>query len=125
VLTKGDPSTPGPVVVRVHAGDLVTDILGGRRLMMLHNAMRLIAEEQRGVVVLISDSHPIASSQRANLSNEYGRPVLKDYGIGAQILVDLGVKNMILLWDTDRVFSGLEGYGLNVVGQRPIGGRGS
>ena len=76
---------------------------------MLHNAMRMIAEEGRGVVVLISKSRPILSSPHPKLQNEtdnYARPFLKDYGIGAQILVDLGVKNMILLSDTDNVLSG-------------------
>lgn len=57
------------------------------------------------------------------MSVEHGRPVLRDYEIGAQILVDLGVRNMILLSDADHVISGLDGYGLNVIAQRPIGGR--
>ena len=127
-LTKGDLSVPGPAMVRVHAGDFVTEILGGRRLTMLHNAMRIIAEQERGVLVLISDPRPIAPSQPPNLSEvpeECARPILRDYGTGAQILVDLGVQNMILLSDTDQVISGLEGYGLTVVAQRPIGGWGN
>ena len=49
-------------MVRVHAGDFVTEILGGRRLTMLHNAMRIIAEQERGVLVLISNRRPIAAS---------------------------------------------------------------
>jgi 3,4-dihydroxy 2-butanone 4-phosphate synthase / GTP cyclohydrolase II len=125
-LTKGDPAAPDPVMVRVHAGDWMTDILGGRRVIALHNAMRMIAEEKRGVVILISNSRPIALPQRAmdrDISKEHCRPVLRDYGIGAQILVDLGVRNMILLSDTDHVISGLDGYELNVVAQRRIGGR--
>lgn len=127
-LTKGDLSVPGPAMVRVHAGDFVTEILGGRRLTMLHNAMRIIAEQERGVLVLISDPRPIAPSQPPNLNEvpeECARPILRDYGTGAQILVDLGVQNMILLSDTDQVISGLEGYGLTVVAQRPIGGWGN
>jgi 3,4-dihydroxy 2-butanone 4-phosphate synthase/GTP cyclohydrolase II len=47
-------------------------------------------------------------------------PALRDYGIGAQILVDLGVKDMILLSNHERTIVGLEGYGLNVVEQRKI-----
>ena len=46
--------------------------------------------------------------------------MLRDYGIGAQILTDLGVRDMVLLSNTERTFVGLEGYGLNVVGRRPI-----
>ena len=125
-LTKGDPAAPDPVMVRLHAGDWMTDILGGRRLIALHNAMRMIAEEKRGVVVLVSSSRRIAPPQHAmdrGMSDEHGRPVLRDYGIGAQILVDLGVRNMILLSDADHVISGLHGYGLNVIAHRPIGGR--
>jgi 3,4-dihydroxy 2-butanone 4-phosphate synthase/GTP cyclohydrolase II len=115
-LTKGDPAAPDPVMVRVHTGDLMTDVLGGR-LMVLHNAMRMIAEEKRGVVVLVSSPRPIAPPQRAT-----ERDMLA-HGIGAQILLDLGVRNMILLSDTDHVISGLDSYGLNVIAQRPIGGR--
>jgi 3,4-dihydroxy 2-butanone 4-phosphate synthase/GTP cyclohydrolase II len=48
------------------------------------------------------------------------QPVLRDYGIGAQILVDLGVRDMILLSNTTRTVVGLEGYGLNIVDQRPL-----
>ncbi|MGA7913574.1 MAG: 3,4-dihydroxy-2-butanone-4-phosphate synthase [Candidatus Dormiibacterota bacterium] len=127
-LTKGDLSMPRPAMVRVHAGDFVTEILGGRRLTMLHNAMRIIAEQERGVLVLISDPRPVAASQTPNpneVPEECARPILRDYGTGAQILVDLGVQNMILLSDTDQVISGLEGYGLTVVAQRPIGGWGN
>ena len=49
-------------------------------------------------------------------------PVLRDYGIGAQILLDLGVRDMILLSNTPRTLIGLEGYGLNIVEHRPIAG---
>jgi len=125
-LTKGDPAAPDSVMLRVHAGDRMTDILGGRRLIALHTAMRMIAEEKRGVVVLVSSSRRIMPPQHAmdrGMSEEHGRPVLRDYGIGAQILVDLGVRNMILLSDADHVISGLHGYGLNVIAQRPVGGR--
>ncbi len=47
---------------------------------------------------------------------------MRDYGIGAQILLDLGVKDMILLSNHKRTIVGLDGYGLNVVEQRPVGG---
>jgi 3,4-dihydroxy 2-butanone 4-phosphate synthase/GTP cyclohydrolase II len=54
------------------------------------------------------------------LQKERPEPALRDYGIGAQILVDLGVKDMILLSNHERTIVGLEGYGLNVVEQRKI-----
>jgi 3,4-dihydroxy 2-butanone 4-phosphate synthase/GTP cyclohydrolase II len=54
------------------------------------------------------------------LSGEKGRPLLRDYGVGAEILLDLGVKEMILLSNTQKTLVGLEGFGLKVVEQRPI-----
>jgi 3,4-dihydroxy 2-butanone 4-phosphate synthase/GTP cyclohydrolase II len=84
--------------------------------------MRLLAAEKRGVVVLIRESRPTAVSERLRhlLHKERAEPALRDYGIGAQILVDLGVKDMILLSNHERTIVGLEGYGLNVVEQRRI-----
>jgi len=58
---------------------------------------------------------------RALVEGKAAEPALRDYGIGAQILIDLGVKNMILLSNHKRNIVGLEGYGLNVVEQREIG----
>ena len=52
--------------------------------------------------------------------NEKPQKVLRDYGIGAQILLDLGVKDMVLLTNRRRTVVGLEGYGLNIIEQRPI-----
>jgi 3,4-dihydroxy 2-butanone 4-phosphate synthase / GTP cyclohydrolase II len=89
----------------------------------VHNAMHLIANAGRGVVVLIREHRKTALAERVRLlSTENPRPprVLRDYGIGAQILLDLGVNNMILLTNRRRTIVGLEGYGLNIVEQRPI-----
>ncbi|MGH7121127.1 MAG: GTP cyclohydrolase II, partial [Acetobacteraceae bacterium] len=89
----------------------------------LHSAMRQIAAAGRGVVALIRDTHPQALSERVRLAQGQPRPSpqLRDYGIGAQILVDLGVQRMILLSNTRRTIVGLEGYGLDIVDQLPIG----
>jgi 3,4-dihydroxy 2-butanone 4-phosphate synthase/GTP cyclohydrolase II len=86
--------------------------------------MRMIAEEGRGAVVLIRDTRPDAVSARVKLLEGNPRPLhfLRDYGIGAQILTDLGIVDMILLSNTRRTLVGLEGYGLNIVDQRPIEG---
>jgi 3,4-dihydroxy 2-butanone 4-phosphate synthase/GTP cyclohydrolase II len=96
--------------------------MGGRHLAPLRGAMRLLAAEGRGVVVLIRESRPTAVSERLRhlLHQERAEPALRDYGIGAQILVDLGVKDMILLSNHERTIVGLEGYGLNIVEQRKI-----
>jgi 3,4-dihydroxy 2-butanone 4-phosphate synthase/GTP cyclohydrolase II len=125
-LVKGDISGPEPVLVRVHAINVFDDILGatGPRSHILEESMRMIEEEGRGVVVLIRDTTATVVSDmllRKGEGGEQGMPRrLREYGVGAQILLDLGVHDMILLSDTDRSIVGLEGYGLRVVGQRPV-----
>jgi len=122
VLAKGDLTRPEPILVRMHAVDSLTDIVGGLHLKALHGAMAQITEANRGVVVLIRESKRTAVSDRIrHLANGVRpTPELRDYGIGAQILTDLGVKNMILLSNHKRNIVGLDGYGLNIVEQRAI-----
>ena len=74
--------------------------------------------------MLIREPRPTALSERvaAMTASARPQPVLRDYGIGAQILIDLGVRDMILLSNTPRTLVGLEGYGLNIVEHRPIAG---
>ncbi|ABS64519.1 3,4-dihydroxy-2-butanone 4-phosphate synthase [Parvibaculum lavamentivorans DS-1] len=125
-LVKGDISGPEPVLVRVHAINVFDDILGatGPRSDVLKESMRIIAEEGRGVIVLIRDTTATVVSDmllRKGEGGEQGMPRrLREYGVGAQILLDLGVHDMVLLSDTDRSIVGLDGYGLRVTGQRPI-----
>ena len=122
VLVKGDVSTPEPVLVRMHAVDTLDDVMIGEHLASLQGARNLIREEGRGVLVLIRESRLTAASERirAMISGIRQAPALRDYGIGAQILNDLGVKDMILLSNNKRNIVGLEGYGLNIVEQREI-----
>ena len=130
-LVKGDVSQIGenddsaPVLVRMHAVNVLEDLLGdhGGRSGMLHGAMKMISKAGRGVVVLLREPRPTALSDL--MRRKLGEPVenppeLRDYGIGAQILLDLGVRDMILLSNTERNIVGLEGYGLAVVETRPI-----
>jgi 3,4-dihydroxy 2-butanone 4-phosphate synthase / GTP cyclohydrolase II len=121
-LVKGDISDGVPPLVRMHAVDLLDDMTGGPHWIQLHGAMRMIAQEGRGVVVLIREHRRTALSERVGGMAGATRPPrqLRDYGIGAQILLDLGVKDMVLLSNTRRTLVGLEGYGLNIVDQRPI-----
>jgi 3,4-dihydroxy 2-butanone 4-phosphate synthase/GTP cyclohydrolase II len=121
-IIKGDISGPDPVLVRMHAPDLITDVMGGTALPVLQGAMRIIDREGRGVVVLLRETHPTALAERIRTLAKAAGPVLplRDYGIGAQILLDLGVRDMILLSNTQRTIVGWEGYGLNIVEQRPI-----
>ena len=123
-LVKGDLSSPEPVLVRMHAVDLLDDMTGGPAWISVHNAMHMISRAGRGAVVLIRDHRKTALSDRVRQLAMSPRPQqeLRDYGIGAQILLDLGVKDMVLLSNRRRTIIGLEGYGLNVVETRPIAG---
>jgi 3,4-dihydroxy 2-butanone 4-phosphate synthase/GTP cyclohydrolase II len=124
VLMRGDLGAPGPVLVRMHGVDLLNDFIGTRTAATLHRAMGLIAEAGRGVVVLLREMRPTRLSEQVRLLSGAPRPMaqLRDYGIGAQILQDLGVRDMILLSNTQRTIIGLEGHGLNIVERRPIDG---
>ena len=119
-LVKGDISDGAPVMVRMHAVDLLDDMTGQPHWIAVHNAMHMIGEAGRGVVVMIREHRKTALAERVRLLSAQPRPQreLRDYGIGAQILLDLGVKNMILLTNRRRTVIGLEGYGLNIVEQR-------
>ena len=121
-LVKGDVSGPEPVLVRMHAVDLLDDMIGGPHWIAMHDAMRAIDRAGRGVVVLIREHRPSALAERvAQLTqNQRSQPELRDYGIGAQILLDLGVSNMILMSNRRRTIVGLDGYGLNVIEQRAV-----
>jgi 3,4-dihydroxy 2-butanone 4-phosphate synthase/GTP cyclohydrolase II len=124
-LIKGDVTRGGPVLARVHALNVLDDVLGNLdsgKGGQLHQSMRMVAEAGRGVVLLIREPLPTSLTERVRAHLE-GRDLpghLRDYGIGAQILLDLGVSQMILLSNTKRTIVGLEGYGLSVVEQRPI-----
>ena len=125
-LVKGDVTTPEPVLVRVHAVNMLQDLLGegeSGRGDQLHQAMRMIGEAGRGVVVVLREPSPRSISERVKVAiGETASPPadLRVYGIGAQILGDLGVKDMVLLSNTGRTIVGLEGYNLRVVETRPI-----
>ncbi len=133
-LVKGDIEGDKPVPVRMHALNVLEDVLhdgASEKSGQLHAAMRMIGEMEHGIVVLIREPHRTALSDR--LRQRMGQPcapgavlggqekALRDYGVGAQILLDLGVKDMVLLTNTtQRTIVGLEGYGLRVVGQKAI-----
>ena len=119
-LVKGDPSRHGPALVRMHAVNLLSDIIGRDGPAELHAAMAAIGAEGHGVVVLIRDVKRTALSERVRAGREKVSPELRDYGIGAQILADLGVQEMVLLSNHPRPIVGLEGYGLSVTGTRSI-----
>jgi len=125
VMVKGDISGPAPVLVRMQAIDPIQILPGGRMSKLMHQSMRDIDAEGRGVMVVLHDWKSTGLldfvTGRAGGTGSQER-LLREYGIGAQILADLGVHDMVLLSNTSRTIVGLEGYGLNVVGRRGIEG---
>ena len=122
-LVKGDISAGDPILVRMHALDLMADLLGEvsekRAGDELTTAMAAIAKAGCGVIVVLRES--IASSlssmvsQKLNMTSDTsGNRDLRDYGVGAQILTDLGIRKMILLSDTRPNVVSLEGYDLEI-----------
>lgn len=120
-LIKGDISGDEPVLTRMHALDPIRDVLGlaGKyRLSDIGRSMDLVAQQGRGVVVLLRDLHMKITNGR-----EPSPRVLRQYGLGAQVLTSLGLSKLILLSDSPQpVVQGLNAYGLEIVGTRPIHG---
>ena len=121
-LIKGDVTAgEEPVLVRMHAASLINDLVAGRTIGELHGAMQMIADAGRGVVVLLRDWRTDGLSDQIRRGRgRASSPELRDYGIGAQILADLGVSRMIRLSNHPRPIVGLEGYGIEDVEIRPI-----
>jgi 3,4-dihydroxy 2-butanone 4-phosphate synthase / GTP cyclohydrolase II len=138
-LVKGDPRGHEDVLVRVHSECFTGDVLGSVRCdcgTQLNDAMRKIDEEGRGVVVYIRGHEGRGIGLRHKLEAyalqdggldtveanvELGfSPDSRDYGVGAQILVDLGVSTMRLLTNNPTKRAGLEGYGLEIVDRVPL-----
>ncbi len=125
-LVKGDISASSPVLVRMHSLNLLHDLLGDNHLghnSALQPAMCQIAEHGSGVIVLLREPiRTLVSDQiRPRLGKEPLSPMdLRDYGIGAQILLDLGVRDMVLLSNSKRSVIGLEGYGLRITGYKQV-----
>lgn len=107
-LVKGTPQEGKATLVRMHAMNLVSDVLGAGDS-GLHQAMEMIGQEGAGIVVLLKTMAPQDDKQ-----------ILRSYGIGAQILRDLDVHDMTLLTHTAKHVIGLQGFGLNIVEQRSL-----
>ena len=128
-LVKGDISGDAPVLVRMHALDLMADLLGEvsekRAGNELAAAMQMIGDAGQGVVVVLREAS--ASSLTAMVSQKIVAHIdggsnreLRDYGVGAQILTDLGVSQMVLLSNTRPNVVSLEGYDLEIIDWQPL-----
>ena len=128
-LVKGDISGDAPVLVRMHALDLMADLLGEvsekRAGNELAAAMQMIGDAGQGVVVVLREAS--ASSLTAMVSQKIMTQIdggsnreLRDYGVGAQILTDLGVSQMVLLSNTRPNVVSLEGYDLEIIDWQPL-----
>jgi 3,4-dihydroxy 2-butanone 4-phosphate synthase/GTP cyclohydrolase II len=127
-LIKGRIDPDKPTLVRMHTLSIFSDILGEQndRSELLHRSMELIGEEGTGVIVVINRpmlklmSRSIAIREKFRSGDTSASEELRDYGVGAQILAELGVHDMILLTNTHHSLVALEGYGLSIVGERKI-----
>lgn len=136
-LVKGD-ITKGEVMVRVHSQCLTGDVFRSLRCdcgVQLERAMRIIADEGKGVILYLSQEGRgigIFNKLKAYQLQDEGcdtveanerlgfKPDLRDYGIGAQILADLGLKKISLLTNNPRKIVGLKGYGIDVIERKPL-----
>lgn len=127
-IVHGEIKPDSVALVRVHRADILTDILGerGPRHNLVEKAMKIIAEDpEPGVVVIINTMRPNIIAERFGAkpdSQEDSTTPLREYGVGAQILRDLGVRKMTYLSNTSPTrVAGLDGYGLSIEGWRTFG----
>ncbi|MEM8635617.1 MAG: 3,4-dihydroxy-2-butanone-4-phosphate synthase [Pseudomonadota bacterium] len=126
-IVHGNITPDATTLVRVHRTDVLADILGerGPREGLVERAMKIIAgAEEPGVIIFVNTMRPNALAERLGLKTSEpadAQVPLREYGVGAQILRELGIRRMIYLSDTQPTkLPGLDGYGLTIEGWRPL-----
>jgi 3,4-dihydroxy 2-butanone 4-phosphate synthase/GTP cyclohydrolase II len=126
-IVHGAIEPDSTTIVRVHRTDVLADILGekGPREGLVERAMKIIAAaSEPGVVVFVNTMRPNALAERLGMKTSDPKDThapLREYGVGAQILRELGVRKMIYLSDTEPTrVAGLDGYGLSIEGWQPL-----
>ena len=127
-LVKGRIDPKGQTLVRMHTLSIFADIYGeaSERSDILHRSMEIIGERGSGVIVVINRpmqrlmSKAIEVKSKVRAGDPSAIEELRDYGVGAQILAELGVHDMVLLTNTHHSLVALEGYGLSITGEQPI-----
>lgn len=122
-LVKGDPTKAEKVLVRMHSFNIFEDLLGqkGPRSGQCNRAMVELGKEECGVMVFLRENRKTYITDEIAKKDQKAQkksPNIKNYGIGAQILLDLGVKDFVLLSDSEQNVIGIEGYGLNITGHQ-------
>jgi 3,4-dihydroxy 2-butanone 4-phosphate synthase/GTP cyclohydrolase II len=122
VLQKGVVDPDQPTLVRMHRISLHSDMLGepGERKRLLQRAMIEVGKASAGVIVLLAPHGPASLSRAVTNRRPEDTESLRDYGVGAQILTDLGIHRMVLLTNSHRPLVALAGYGLDVVGEQSL-----
>ena len=127
-LVKGIINPNKTILVRVHALDLLSDVLGNqstdRNGFELSSAMETIANKGDGIIILIRDLSPESLSKKISKSLKQSQKKhtnIRDYGVGAQILSDLGVKSMTVLSNNKANAIGLKGFGLTIKNWKKLG----
>ena len=118
-LQKGEISGDQPTLVRMHTLSLLDDVLGrsGPNKRSLQRSMDAIGKHGSGVIVILGPTLPQIGGRATAVDGEF-----RAYGIGAQILADLGVNTMTLLTNSHRNVVAIEGYGLHIVGEQAVPG---
>ncbi len=120
-LVLGDLASNRPILTRVHAECVVADVFHSNMFdtsHLLRESLRAIAAEKRGVLLYMR--HEGWGPTMVDAEGKTKAPHLREYGLGAQILADLGLKKIRLLTNHPKTLVGLEGFGLEIVGQIPL-----